>query len=131
MLSRRETLQLLVGLNEVDDLDLVVDESLLQVSCRIDDKEKVRSMASVIELIYKRFDYERSPEFVDKMDGKSAQVQAMHRRLLDSERRNKVVRRLGDAIVRIEDNDDAYRLVAVVDHYLLNELKSLIMLIPE
>ena len=70
MLSRAEMLTMLVGLKEVNDLDLVEGDSVLNVSCTESDKSTVRAMASLIDQIYDDFDYEVSPEFLDKTGGK-------------------------------------------------------------
>ncbi len=125
MLTQEEMLKMLVGLKEVNDLDLVDDNAVLAASCRDSDRGTVRAMAKIIEDIYESFDYEVSPEFIGKLDGKSEQVQTMHRKLLDQSKRKDAVRRLGESITRILASNDVFELVRLEQHHLLVELKEL------
>ncbi len=125
MLTRNEILKMIVGLKEVNDLDLLKDDTLLNVS-RFDlDKKTVRAMSIIIDKIFNEFDYEHSPEFIQKIAGKSEQVQCMHRKLLDQEKLKQVQKRLGESITSILDSDDAFSLVPAVYHQHLEDLKKL------
>ncbi len=118
-------LKMLVGLKEVNDLDLVQGDAVLAASCPESDNVIVRAMAAIVEDIYDGFDYESSPEFLQKIDGKSEQVQTMHRKLLDNEKLKAAKKRLGECITKLLEMDDAYNLVAVAHHHRLDELKEL------
>jgi len=125
MLTKNEMLRMLIGLKEVNDLDLVASDAVLAASCHEADNATVRMMASIVEEIYDGFDYELSPEFLSRVNGKSAQVQAMHRKLLDNEKLNEAKKRLAKAMARLLEVDEVYKLVAVTDHHRLDELKRL------
>jgi hypothetical protein len=125
MLSPSEMLTMLVGLEEVNDLDLVEDDAVLMASCADEDRETVRSMAAIIEGLYEAFDYEHSPEFQDKVSGKSEQVQTMHRKLLDPSKRKDALQRLGVALTQVLTSDDAFTLIPSCNHSRLTELRKL------
>jgi len=125
MLSPAEVLKMLVGLKEVNDLDVINDDAVLAASCTESDKATVRSMAAIIEEVYDSFDYEASPEFLAKLEGKSEQVQTMHRKLLDQTKRRDAVRRLGEAITQLLSSNDAFNLVNIEQHHRLIALKEL------
>ena len=126
MLTKEEMLKMLVGLKEVNDLDLVDGNTVLAASCQDSDRTAVCAMAKIIEDIYESFDYEASPEFIGKLEGKSEQVQTMHRKLLDQSKRKEAKRRLGESITRILVSDDVFKLVRFKHHDLLVELKELV-----
>ncbi len=125
MLTRAEILKMLVGLKEVNDIDLLMDDDILNASCIESDKPTVRAMATIIDQIYNDFDYESSPEFLQKIEGKSEQVQAMHRRLLNEEKLKQAGKRLGESLTAILDSEDAFNLVTVAHHDRLEALKEL------
>lgn len=131
MLTRMQLLKMLVGLKKANDIDRVGDDDVVRVSCNDADREAVRAMTAIINQIYCHFDYANSPEFLERLEGKSEQVQSMHRKLLTAEKRANSIHRLGDAIISILDSDDAYRLIPADDHHLLIELKSVVVRIPE
>lgn len=124
MLPGIEILKMIVGLKEVNDLDLLED-AVLNTICVASDKTTIQAMAAIIDLIYDEFDYESSPEFLQKIEGKSEQLQAMFRKLLDKEKLNEARKRLGRSITAILNSRDAYNLVAVPHHQRLRELKEL------
>jgi len=125
MLTQVEMLKMLVGLKEVNDLDLVDDNAVMVASCQDSDRVVVRAMAKLIEEIYDSFSYEMSPEFIGKLEGKSEQVQTMHRKLLDQSKRKDVMRRLGESLTQILTSNGAFELVRLEHHHLLVELKEL------
>ncbi len=125
MLTRNEILKMLVGLQEINDPNLIHDDAVLAENCLESDNVKVRAMAALVEDIYRRFDYASSPEFLRRINGKSEQHQTMHRKLLDNVKLREAKQRLGASMTRILETDDVYDLVAVTDHHCLDQLKEL------
>lgn len=74
MLTRVQLLKMLVGLKKANDIDLVGDDDVMRVSCNDADREAVRAMTAIINQIYGHFDYANSPEFLERLEGKSEQV---------------------------------------------------------
>jgi hypothetical protein len=131
MLNRIQLLKMLVGLQRVNDLDLVGDEAVFRQAVRDSDRETFRDMADVLSKIYGGFDYTKSPEFLAKLDGKFELVKAAQVRFFNAEKRSDALRRLGVSIVSLFDSDDAYRLVAPEQHHLLDKLRTLTLSISE
>ncbi len=127
MLNHIEILKLLVGLREVNDLDLAGDDRVLGASVPAAKAEAVRAMVEVIDCLYADFDYEASAEFRQKIAGKSSQVQAMHRKLLDQAKLKAIQKRLGEALIHVVETDDAYQLIAPAHHGQLDQLRRLAM----
>jgi hypothetical protein len=125
MLDAEQVLKMLVGLKEVGDLETVGSESVLASVCKADDRPKVLAMASIVERLLDEFDYETSPEFLCKIDGKSEQLQAMQRNLLTSERRKQLAERFGRSLTQILRSRDAYVLAPPVWHVELDELRTI------
>ena len=123
--SKADLLRLLVGLRQVNDLDLIEDPSVLALIDGDSLRSIARRLAVVIDHIHTDFRYERSPEFLAKVEGKSDQVREMHVRILKSKSQDKMGQRLASSLVAILDSDEAYRLVAAENHHLLDELKEL------
>ena len=131
MLTRNEILKMIVGLKEVNDLDLLKSDTLLNVSCIDSDKSTVRAMSTIIDNIFDEFNYEQSPEFIQKIKGKSEQLQRMHRKLLDQDKLKQAHKRLGESITAILDSNDAFSLVSAVHHQQLEDLKILAQSLSE
>lgn len=125
MLQAEEVLKVLVGLKEAGDLEIVGSESVLANICKFNDRPKVLAMASIVRRLLDEFDYELSPEFLEKIDGKSEHLQAMQRKLLTRERRKQLAERFGRSLTQIVDSRDAYAFVPSVRHIKLDELRSI------
>ncbi len=125
MLNAADIIKMLVGLGEVGDLDIVSGETILSVTCNVKDRPNVLAMATIIDQLLRSFDYEKSPEFELRIEGKSSQVQAMHRKLLSSERRRQLSERFGKAIADLLESREVYDLVPIANHDLLEELKTI------
>lgn len=125
MLDATDILKMLVGLKQVDDLDVVSSEAVLSSVCSLKNRTSVLKMASIVDQLLDVFDYELSPEFATKLNGKSAEVQAMHRKLLSPDRRKHVLERFGRALTELLDSREAYDLVPADNHGALDELRTL------
>lgn len=125
VLTRTEILRMLVGLGEVNDLDLIRSDAVLAESCLDSEKAIVRAMAGLIQGLFEDFDYAMSPEFLQMIDGKSPQVRAMHRKLIGKEKQIEARKRLGESITMLLEEDDAYGLVAETYRDRLDHLKEL------
>lgn len=125
MLSAGDVLKMLVGLKEVDDLDIVSSDAVLSSACKAEDRPTVLAMAAIVDQLLDSFDYEKSPEFEAKIYGKSDDVQAMHRKLLSPDRRKKLSARFGKSLTELLVSEEAFELVPITSHIRLNELRSL------
>lgn len=125
MLSAGDVLKMLVGLKEVGDLDIVSSDAVLSSTCRNEDRPTVLAMAAIVEQLLDVFDYEESPEFQSKINGKSDDVQAMHRKLLSPDRRKKLLTRFGKALTELLVSEEAFDLVPSENHDRLSELRAL------
>lgn len=85
MLSKKQVLQMIVGLIEVGDGDLAQKGYILNDSvCKKEDKKKVQLLAKSIYQIYRDFDYSNSVEFLDSISEKSDSVKEMKLNLISS-----------------------------------------------
>lgn len=125
MLSAGDVLKMLVGLREVGDLDIVSSEAVLSSACRTEDRPKVLAMAAIVEQLLDSFNYEESPEFQSKINGKPDDVQAMHRKFLSPDRRKKLLTRFGKSLTELLVSDEAFDLVPSENHDWLSELRTL------
>ena len=124
MLSRSELLRMIVDLCSVNDIEILGDpRALPEEICATEDRDIVRNMASIILCLLDDFDYQRSPEFNDLIQGRSAAFVAMKKRIASDavkrdEQRKRVEKALGDLLA----NDDAYKLLPKEHHTILSEL---------
>jgi hypothetical protein len=130
MLSRSQVLNMLVGLKEVGDLELVDQDVILSKATAPSAFPLVRSMAAIIRQLFDAFDYEQSPEFENKSVNKSPEVQQMLRRLLTPENRKAARLRLAEALSSVLDSNAAFDLVSLDKHALLLELRMLAGQLP-
>ncbi len=119
---------MLIGLFEVNDLELVNEDSVLSPSvCSASDRENVRKMAEIIAGLYRDFNYFESPEFLQSLAGKSETFKQVKSKLLsDPVKQTELRRRLGEALVSIMRSDDAYNLFPERNHHSLKELERLV-----
>jgi hypothetical protein len=129
MPDRKSVLRVLVGLWQVNDLDLVSDKSVLSAAFPKSDPQIVLAMAKIIEQIFSGFDYRQSPEFLAKVVGKSEQFRAVleKRYQLKGE---EISQRLGESLVEILESDNAFLMMPHGYHHLLKELKDLVLSLP-
>jgi hypothetical protein len=116
---------MIVGLKQVGDLDLIENESVLADVCNADDRPRVLAMASLVERLFDKFDYESSPEFLSKLDGRSETLRAMQIKLLTAEKKKQLAERFGCSLTQILCSQDAYVLVPPDSHADLDELKAM------
>jgi len=121
-LTSGQLLSLLVGLKEVNDLD--VGRQLIQ--CDSSDAGRLEEMISIIDHLFDHFDCSRSPKFLKTQQGKSQEVREMQLRLLTAEKRAIARKGFGVAMAQLLESPTAYELVASECHPQLDKLKTLL-----
>lgn len=125
ILSGGDVLKMLVGLKEVGDLDIVSSDAVLSSACSTNNRPTVLAMAEAIDQLLETFDYQASPEFVSKIADKSEEVQAKHRKLLSPDRLKRLKGRFGKSLTELLVSREAYDLVPLEVHKVLDNLKTL------
>jgi hypothetical protein len=117
-------MKLLVNLASINDVAVLSDARSLPIEiCARDDQEAVRTMAASIASLLQDFDYLRSTEFEEAVEGKSAAVVAMKRRLaLDAVKQAEQRRRFENALGDVLTSDEAYALVPRQQHSVIRGL---------
>ena len=126
MLSKPELIRFLIGLIEVNDADLIDDDSLLppEISAA-DDRAMIRRLRDVLQRLYRDFDYLTSPEFAALADGKSDAYRAMLTKLWsDPEKRRQQRDKYADALATLLSDDRAYDLTPPERHKMLDDLRD-------
>ena len=112
VITKRQLLQAVVGLIEVNDYQLLSHRPALGEIAHPDDFELVGRIARTVKSLYDDFDYTESPEFLRSIEGKSDRFAEMKRRLAsDPQRRAEQRDRLAEALVELPDTT---RLLALV-----------------
>ena len=126
MLTKHELCRLVVGLAEVNDSDLLDDDTNLPTDvCDATDRDAVRQIRDLIHGLYQDFDYLASPLFATTTQSKSDQYRDMLAKLHnDPVRRTEDRRRYAVALCSILDDNDAYNLTSLARHPLLDELRA-------
>jgi hypothetical protein len=72
MLTKEQLLHFLVGLAEVGNISIVEDDDVLNEDiCNSSDRDKIRHMARLVDLLLDTFDYSTSPEFENRLSAKA------------------------------------------------------------
>ncbi|QEG42256.1 hypothetical protein UC8_42900 [Roseimaritima ulvae] len=125
MLTKREICRLVVGLSEVNDADLLDDDTSLPADvCAADDRIAVRHIRDLVHELYHDFDYLTSPLFATATQDKSLPYcDMLAKRHCDPARRTEGRRTYGVALCSILDDNEAYDLTSPANHRLLDELR--------
>jgi hypothetical protein len=119
---------MLVGLTRVNDISLVDDPKVMSREVCLDgDIPLIRRMSTITNELYTTFNYEKSPEFLRSVTGKSELVRAMRLKFLTPQRRAEMHKRFGDALVRVMESDDILDLVESSRHERIKELRGLLL----
>jgi hypothetical protein len=126
VLSKTQLAKFLIGLVEVNDADLVDDDSILSPEiCDADDRVVIRRLRDMIQNLYRDFDYTASPEFAALTSGKSVAYRSMLTKQCSApERRNEHRKNYASAMALLLSNSRAYELTSPDGHKILDELRS-------
>ena len=125
MLSKPELARFLIGLVEVNDADLIDDDSILSPEiCAAVDRVAIRRLRDMIQHLYRDFDYLATPEFTAMANGKSDALRAMlARRWSDPERQTEQRKKLAHSLASLLSDDRAYELTPPECHKILDGLR--------
>ena len=117
---------MLVGLSSTSDTRLVdEDRCLTSEVCTERDRATVREVAQSLDQLRKGFSYASSPEFARRVDGKSAEVVAMQRKLVEAPlKRAELHARFRDALAALLSKDEAYALLPESEHQVLDRIRE-------
>ena len=126
MISKSCLAKILVGLVETNDADLVDDDSILSSDvCAVDDRSSIRQLRNNVQLLYRKFDYTASPEFIAKTEGKSDEYVAMlTKRMRDPQKRAQHRQTYARSIASMLSDDRVYELTAPNHHKILDDLRA-------
>ena len=128
MLTKRQLLDMLVGLTRANDISLVDDPKVMtREVCLEGDLPLVRLMATITSELYTTFNYANSPEFLRSVSGKTEAVRAMRLKSITPQRRTEMQKRFGDALVQIMESDEILDLVESSRHERIKELRALLL----
>jgi hypothetical protein len=128
MLSKQKLAVVLVGLKEMNSRHAIHEPGFLtDNTCIEGDVPLVKRMAAIIDELFDTFDYARSPEFLRLVEGKSAKVRAMRLKMITPQRRTEMRKRLGAALSKVLESDEALELVEPARHERIKELRNLLL----
>ena len=104
MISKKELLNLLVGLIEVSDYESIEKaQNFGNEVCKPSDEVKVKLLANLIRQLLMGFEYSESKEFLDSVSGKSEEFKLMKLKLINRPaKKNQLVEELAHALVDLE-----------------------------
>jgi hypothetical protein len=95
--------------------------------CDADDVPLVLRMSAIINELFDTFDYSKSPEFLRSLNGKTAEFRAMKLRLITPRPAGRIMlKRFGDALVRVRESDAVFELLESTRHERIKELRALL-----
>jgi len=112
----------------MNDTGLVDDDRLLAADvCVPEDRALIREAAYAIRSLLGEFSYLKSPEFQERITGKSSAVAAMHRRLAaEPVRKKEHSERFEVALAALWVSDEAYQLAGPEQQASLMRLKTIV-----
>lgn len=124
MLSKRAVLKLIIALVRMNDAQVLSgDAGLTPEVCLPEDRDTVRDVRALLIPLRRGFDYTQSPEFLDGVSGKPANVRAMHEKLAnDPVKRQGYQKRFDQALETLPDSDEVFSLVPRADHPIIREV---------
>ena len=127
MLTKRHLTGALVGLKRTNAQDVLMEPGFITHEfCDADDAPLVLRMSAIINELFDTFDYSKSPEFLRSLNGKTAEFRAMKLRLITPARRADMLKRFGDALVRVRESDAVFELLESTRHERIKELRALL-----
>ncbi|WP_345689638.1 hypothetical protein [Novipirellula caenicola] len=128
MLTKPELCRMIVGLVEVNDADLLDQDTILSADvCTHGDRTAVRGIRDLMHRLYLDFDYLASPRFLAETDGKSSSFSGMlSKRYSDPVQRTESRHAYAVALANILDDNDAYTLTKTAEHDSLDRLRELL-----
>ncbi|WP_143479645.1 hypothetical protein [Aquipseudomonas alcaligenes] len=125
MQTPSKVIQLIVGLLQAGDIDLLGNDILLSQACAPKHHAAIRRVANLLRDIHVNCKLVDSPQFLRESASKSSAYVAMASRLQDSPIRKKEFQaRLTDSFFRIERDDEIFSLVAEQYHSQLLEARA-------
>lgn len=126
-MAKKYVLRVIVGLSFVDDAHILNEDRVLSEMVPASDWRGVREVAALVDALRRNFDYLASPEFENKVSGKSPSVRAMMQRM-DSEpvRVRDRNERVEKALSALLENDEAFHLFPKSKHGDLGRIVQLV-----
>ena len=128
MLRKQQLLSCIIGFKETNNLQVLDAPGFLDEEiCQVDDVPLVKRMAAIVDELFDTFDYEKSPEFLRLVAGKSEAMRAMRLKMFTPQRRMQMRKRLGDALVKAMGSDEVLELLEPARHERIKELRNLLL----
>lgn len=127
MPGEEEILSVVVGMADANDSDILIGHFLSQMGVPPGKHGAVLELSARVKELLSDYDYLLSPEFVESVLGKSEVLFLMKRRVDSSpEKRVAHKKRLIAALAGMMAGDDAYRIVDVRKHPILDRIRDLV-----
>ncbi|MBN8599559.1 MAG: hypothetical protein J0M26_00805 [Planctomycetes bacterium] len=128
MLTKPELCRMIVGLVEINDAELLDQDTILSADvCTHADRIVVRIIRDIILRLYLEFDYVASPRFNAETDGKSSAFSAKLSKSYSNPVQRKECRRMyAVALANILDDNSVYDLTRTAEHDSLDRLRELL-----
>lgn len=124
--GKNQVLRLIVGLCFCGDHEIISHDAVVASVAPPSNWSKIRAAAGIINSIRANYSYVNSPEFQEKISGKSTAVASMLAKFASEPfRRSAQKRRLEYALANVLDEDDAFELVPSSQHWQLIEIRRL------
>ena len=119
-----------LSLITANDRDSLRDLNVLKTIGHEADWPRIEEAATLLDSIWKGFDYTKSPEFEERLRGKSESIVAMSIKFAGSPERAKEARDRFEGLLAARDNqDELLRLLPVEQHEALRRV--LVLLKPD
>ncbi len=128
MLTKNEILNLIVGLQQANDLELLNGNSPVLTAdvCYREDIPLIQAMGTIVDELMTGFDYSHSPQFEEFVAGKSEAYRQARLRQLSPVRRTEWKAQLADSLTQVLVSEEVLELVPVSHHPKIHELRSLL-----